>query len=990
MVGGSSSKKSSARQASLQGAWLGSDVDEELIDALHHHRLLPPASQVSVRLPGSEASPAPVAGEVVVFAEHLYRGFGLPASSFFVEWLQFFGLQSHHLAPNAILQLDAFVVLCEGFVGIEPRVDLWRSLFFFKQQSIAMEKSEVEKLKGSRPMTPCRAALVHHRLMSDFPQMPLQDSIKHWQKGFFYVRSTDPAQDALNMPPFAIAPPTRQNWDAKTPKPHPEVALIRAHLDILRESGLLGRDLLATMVMFKTLQGSLPQPSPDVEASGTSEMEDEDAMEPRSDSSAGTGDPLESEGTEPSGEYPRHALADCMDDDEEVSFCSDAAFEGDSDEVEEVTGPLPSRDQRQGGGATAADDAARKKGKGATASRLASKRPASGPLAGQEAEDADEDTASAAERAGWAAADAADRELEIESKRRWDTATGKTAVGQPCPSRVERPAEKRAKAKQDPSAHARVEEPASEAASRPAPRTEGAQPSEPAAPGQVDLETVPVSPRVEAAPDAPVLDLITPDAAPDVRGATTGAPDAAHPPRAEEVAPAGTAPEPAVEPAPGAGAIVVPQHGPIAPRAGGRPGSRPMKSWRSANLARLRMPAGTVLSGVPELVTLFDSGRPKVEQAARVVQAYNKLRDQHVGADSRIAELEAWLGEAAAEHDSLRGAGGRLQEQLDLLQAEKKELEAVGRAELERLQATLQEKEASYSADVERLVSLHLEEDEALTQKQAQLAKALEPAATLQEEIARLTHASEVREREVLEVAADTAVEVCREERRAAGQEVDATSGWSVEEIGAGLRARLHVLGESVTRLQVAGSSMVAALWPEGVEPTTMSRLARWLVAGGEHLDAWRASAAWSGAYMALRLAKSWYRNLNLGKLAAQHDGSEAELQGMEEELRVRASAIAEYAAWDDFVLERGEDGGVFGEDLHGLQPYDVDGSSDEAVRVAESAAASSGGAYADSGISGAGGRNGGDRAPTSGGAGGDDATTSGAAAETTPEAAVP
>ncbi|KAE8805969.1 hypothetical protein D1007_17880 [Hordeum vulgare] len=445
------------QQASLQGAWLGSDVDEELIDALRHHRLVPPASQVSVRLPSSEASPAPFAGEVVVFAEHFYRGFGLPASSFFTEWLQFFGLQLRHLAPNAILQLAAFVVLCEGFAGIEPRVHLWRNLFFFKQQSIAMEKSEVEKLKGLRPMMPCGAALVHHRPKSGFPQMPLQDSIKHWHKGFFYVRRTDPAQDALNMPPLAIAPTTWQNWDAKTPKPHPEVALIRAHLDILRESGLLGRDLLATMVvrrilplqrrphlvcqmsgrldpcrlsikrftpgavarrvnlistarmheggewtwgmspfnrahpppmMFKTLHGSLRPPAPDVEASGASEMEDEDAMEPRSDSFAGTGDPLESQGTEPSGEYSRHALADWTDDDEEASFCSDAAFEGDSDEVKDVTGPLPSRGRCQGGGATASDEADGKKGKCAIASPPASKRPASGPPAGQRADGA--------------------------------------------------------------------------------------------------------------------------------------------------------------------------------------------------------------------------------------------------------------------------------------------------------------------------------------------------------------------------------------------------------------------------------------------------------------------------------------------------------------------------------------------------------------------------------------------------------------------------
>ncbi|KAI4981165.1 hypothetical protein ZWY2020_021650 [Hordeum vulgare] len=123
---------------------------------------------------------------------------------------------------------------------------------------------------------------------------------------------------------------------------------------------------------------------------------------------------------------------------------------------------------------------------------------------------------------------------------------------------------------------------------------------------------------------------------------------------------------------------------------------------------------------------------------------------------------------------------------------------------------------------------------------------------------------------------------------------------------------------------------MVAALWHDGMEPASMSRLSRWLAAGEDRLDACRASAARAGAYMAWRLAKSWYRNLDLGKLVAQRDGSEAELQAMEEALRVRASDIATYAASDELNLERGEGGNVTPEDLHGLQPYDADGSSDE------------------------------------------------------------
>ncbi|KAE8793783.1 hypothetical protein D1007_31526 [Hordeum vulgare] len=523
MAGGSTSKKSSTQKASSQGAWLGSKIYEGHIEALRHHRLLPPTSQVLVRIPGAETAPTPVVREVVVFNEYFYWGFGLPTSTFFSEWLRFFGLEPHHLALNAILQLSAFVILCECFVGIEPRVDLWRILFFFKQQSIAMEKSEVEKLARPLPVTSCGAALVHHRSKSGFPQMPLQESINQWQRGFFYVKNADPAQDTLNVPPFNIDPPTKLNWAARTPKLIPEVTLICAHLEILEKSGLLSRDLLTTMVtrrilllqrrphlvcqmsgrhdpytlstkrftpgavarrvnlisaarmddsgnwswgmtpfnrsrlppmMFEKLQRSLRPPAPDVDVSDASEIEDEGVIESRSDSSAGSENALELEGTQASGEYPRPSVADWMDDDKTPSLFSDAAFEEDSDGVEEVTSPPLTRGQHQRAGATAVDEAAGRKGKGATTYRPAPKRPAPGPPAGaraggtksivapaggREAEDVEEDTASAAERAGWAAGDAAQRELEEQSKRRWDAAAGKTVEGQSCPRRAERP-----------------------------------------------------------------------------------------------------------------------------------------------------------------------------------------------------------------------------------------------------------------------------------------------------------------------------------------------------------------------------------------------------------------------------------------------------------------------------------------------------------------------------------------------------------------------
>ncbi|KAE8772024.1 hypothetical protein D1007_56035 [Hordeum vulgare] len=91
------------KKGQFRGTWVGSEVSAEHIEALRHRLVLPPEDLVAARLPGAEAAPTPEKGEVVVFEEPFYHGFGLPARDFFARFLSFFGLQPHHLAPNAIL-----------------------------------------------------------------------------------------------------------------------------------------------------------------------------------------------------------------------------------------------------------------------------------------------------------------------------------------------------------------------------------------------------------------------------------------------------------------------------------------------------------------------------------------------------------------------------------------------------------------------------------------------------------------------------------------------------------------------------------------------------------------------------------------------------------------------------------------------------------------------------------------------------------------------
>ncbi|KAE8772250.1 hypothetical protein D1007_55758 [Hordeum vulgare] len=209
---------------------------------------MPPAKFVSARVPAAENSQAPQAGEVVVFTENFSRRFGLPARNFFSTFLTQFGVQPHHLAANVVLQLAAYVTLCKGFLGTELRVDLWRRLFYFKQGMMKGDAADNVWL------TAYNAALIVHWTSSSFPGLPLQNSVKKWQRVFFYVKNVNPTNDRINMPPF-VDTPSLEKLNSKMDLTHPavEVKLLSARLEILEAEGLTSIDLLATMVAHRIL-----------------------------------------------------------------------------------------------------------------------------------------------------------------------------------------------------------------------------------------------------------------------------------------------------------------------------------------------------------------------------------------------------------------------------------------------------------------------------------------------------------------------------------------------------------------------------------------------------------------------------------------------------------------------------------------------------------------------------------------------------------------
>ena len=107
------------------GDWDGSNVHEDHLTFLRQTRRQPRETHVKVCVPPeAEISPAPEDGEHVIFRSHFLRGFGLPGSSFFHSFLTFYKVQPHHLTPNTVVLLAAFLTLCDGYLGTLPTLEL--------------------------------------------------------------------------------------------------------------------------------------------------------------------------------------------------------------------------------------------------------------------------------------------------------------------------------------------------------------------------------------------------------------------------------------------------------------------------------------------------------------------------------------------------------------------------------------------------------------------------------------------------------------------------------------------------------------------------------------------------------------------------------------------------------------------------------------------------------------------------------------------------
>src|SRR3954464_8354194 len=137
------------------GKWMVSSVTEAQVKRLRKAGYL--SKDIPHRLPEEgQLLPTPRPHERVVFLPHFLRGLGFPLHPFVRGLMFYYGLDFHDLAPNFILNISAFIVVCEAFLRIKPHFGLWLKTFNVKPKVVRRQQAECGgAMVGKMPNATC-------------------------------------------------------------------------------------------------------------------------------------------------------------------------------------------------------------------------------------------------------------------------------------------------------------------------------------------------------------------------------------------------------------------------------------------------------------------------------------------------------------------------------------------------------------------------------------------------------------------------------------------------------------------------------------------------------------------------------------------------------------------------------------------------------------------------------------------------------------------
>ncbi|KAK1669875.1 hypothetical protein QYE76_058034 [Lolium multiflorum] len=144
------------------------------------------------------------------------------------------------------------------------------------------------------------------------------------------------------------------------------------------------------------------------------------------------------------------------------------------------------------------------------------------------------------------------------------------------------------------------------------------------------------------------------------------------------------------------------------------------------------------------------------------------------------------------------------------------------------------------------------------------------------------------------------------DERRTAQGQANLAVPWTPYDHLVALSARvshMRAIDRNLSDIPDVATQLFRTLWPGEEVPDTFSLISDRLKGAGKRIREWQCSAARAGADSALRVACSWYPELNLDALTGVREGAETDLDPILTAKRQdRAYHIAEYADMRTFI----------------------------------------------------------------------------------------
>jgi hypothetical protein len=159
--------KKVAREINRDEEWVRSTSDEEALNWLVVHSVLPNRATAGWHLAADEEFLTPHTNELVVFEDYFFRGFGVPIHPFLCGLISYYGISLCNPSPNFILHVAIFINLCESYLGILPHFDLFYHFFCLK----------VKGGSGSRVVGGAYLQL-RDGMMSQYIFVPLNTNVK--------------------------------------------------------------------------------------------------------------------------------------------------------------------------------------------------------------------------------------------------------------------------------------------------------------------------------------------------------------------------------------------------------------------------------------------------------------------------------------------------------------------------------------------------------------------------------------------------------------------------------------------------------------------------------------------------------------------------------------------------------------------------------------------------------------------------------------------